>query len=83
MRIIERASKDLIDRKVFYASQAANQILGKALISRRAIKYKQLAFLFAYSINALIQKYKGKIKNVGIQSDDIKQIKLIIDYQES
>ncbi len=27
--------------------------------------------------NALMQKYKGKIKNVGLQSDDIIQIKLI------
>lgn len=31
------------------------------------------------SINSLLQKYKGKIKNIGIQNDDIKQIKLIIN----
>ena len=30
------------------------------------------------SINALMQMYVGKIKSVGIQSDEIKQIKLII-----
>lgn len=31
------------------------------------------------SIDALLHKYKGKIKNAGIQSDDISQIKLIIN----
>lgn len=29
-------------------------------------------------VNTLIQKYKHKIKNVGILSDDISQIKLIL-----